>query len=146
MSELPEYEIYAIRYAKQDKRSEGHMFLGGDHHKMIQGLDFFTYALRGAGRTWVVDTGMTERQAKRMGRAYDFICRPSEALAKIGIDAASEPDVILTHAHFDHVGTLEDYPQGALPHPGRGDDPRHGPRHDACPRSGPPITPTISSR
>jgi glyoxylase-like metal-dependent hydrolase (beta-lactamase superfamily II) len=111
LPKLPEYEIYAIRYAKQDKRSEGHMFLGGDHHKMIQGLDFFTYALKGAGRNWVVDTGMTEPKAKRMGRAYDFICRPSEALAKIGIDAASEPDVILTHAHFDHVGTMEDYPK-----------------------------------
>ena len=111
MSKLPEYEIYAIRYAKQDKRAEGHMFLGGDHNKMIQGLDFFTYALKGAGRNWIVDTGMTEPKAKRMGRAYDFICRPSEALARIGIDAKSEPDVILTHAHFDHVGTMEDYPK-----------------------------------
>ena len=82
MPNLPEYEIYAIRYAKQDKRSEGHMFLGGDHHKMIQGLDFFTYALRGNGRTWIVDTGMTSRQSERMGRKYDFICRPSEALGE----------------------------------------------------------------
>ena len=109
MSKLPEYEIYAIRYAKQDERSEAHMFLGGDHHKIIQGLDFFTYALNGGGRTWIVDTGMTAFQAKRMGRQYDFILRPSQALAKIGIDAACEPDVILTHAHFDHVGTVADY-------------------------------------
>src|SRR4249920_3537289 len=87
LSKLPEYEIYAIRYAKQDKRAEGHMFLGGDHQKFIQGLDFFTYALKGGGRTWIIDTGMTSRQAKRMGRAYDFLCRPSEALAKIGITA-----------------------------------------------------------
>lgn len=111
MAALPEYEIYAIRYAKQDQRDEGHMFLGGQHGKMIQGLDFFTYALKGAGRTWIVDTGMTAKQAERMGRKYDFLCRPSEALQRIGIDAASEPDVILTHAHFDHVGTLEDYPK-----------------------------------
>jgi glyoxylase-like metal-dependent hydrolase (beta-lactamase superfamily II) len=111
LSKLPEYEIYAIRYAKQDKRAEGHVFLGGDRNKMIQGLDFFTYALKGAGRNWIVDTGMTEPKAKRMGRAYDFICRPSEALARIDIDAKSEPDVILTHAHFDHVGTMEDYPK-----------------------------------
>lgn len=109
MSDLPNYEIYAIRYAKQDLRSEGHMFLGGDHHKMIQGLDFFTYALKGGGKTWIVDTGMTAKEAKRMGREYDFLCRPSEALAEIGIDAATASDVILTHAHFDHVGTLEDY-------------------------------------
>ena len=72
MSKLPEYEIYAIRYAKQDKRSEAHMFLGGDQRKLIQGLDFFTYALRGGGRTWIVDTGMTERQAKRMGAQLRF--------------------------------------------------------------------------
>lgn len=111
MTTLPEFEIYAIRFAKQDLRDEGHMFLGGTHGKMIQGLDFFTYALRGGGRTWIVDTGMTARQSERMGRKYDFICRPSEALARIGIDARSEPDVILTHAHFDHVGTLEDYPK-----------------------------------
>jgi glyoxylase-like metal-dependent hydrolase (beta-lactamase superfamily II) len=109
LSKLPEYEIYAIRYAKQDRRPEAHMFLGGDHSKLIQGLDFFTYALRGGGRTWIIDTGMTEIQAKRMGRQYDFILRPSDALARIGIDAASEPDVILTHAHFDHVGTVADY-------------------------------------
>lgn len=111
MPSLPNYEIYAIRYAKQDLRDEGHMFIGGQHGKMIQGLDFFTYALKGGGRTWIVDTGMTAVQAKRMGRNYDFLCRPSEALKRIGINAATEPDVILTHAHFDHVGTLEDYPK-----------------------------------
>lgn len=111
MPKLPEYEIYAIRYAKQDRRAEAHMFLAGDPRTFVQGLDFFTYALRGGDRTWIVDCGMTERHAKRMGREYDFMCRPSEALAAIGIAAATAPDVILTHAHFDHVGTLEDYPQ-----------------------------------
>jgi glyoxylase-like metal-dependent hydrolase (beta-lactamase superfamily II) len=109
MPTTPTYEIYAIRYAKQDLRDEGHMFLGGQHGKMIQGLDFFAYALIGGGRTWIVDTGMTSAEAKRMGRNYDFLCRPSEALAAIGIDAATATDVILTHAHFDHVGTLGDY-------------------------------------
>ncbi|MFV0295394.1 MAG: N-acyl homoserine lactonase family protein [Hyphomicrobiaceae bacterium] len=109
MPNVPEYEIYAIRYAKQDLRDEGHMFMGGEHGKMVQGLDFFTYVLKGGGRNWIVDTGMTAVQSKRMGREYDFLCRPSEALARIGVDAATEPDVILTHAHFDHVGTLEDY-------------------------------------
>ena len=109
MSTLPEYEIYAIRYARQEQRAEGLTFLGGDPHKMMQGLDFFTYALKGGGRTWVIDAGMTPHQAERMGRRYEFICHPSDALAKIGIDVASEADVILTHAHFDHVGTIGDY-------------------------------------
>ncbi len=110
MTALPEYEIFAIRYASQALRAEGHTFLGGDHNKLIPGLDFFTYALRGGGRTWMIDTGFTPEKAAIMGRDYAFQTRPSAALAKIGIDAASATDVILTHAHFDHVGTLADYP------------------------------------
>ena len=31
------------------------------------------------------------------------------AIAAHGIDAATAPDMIVTHAHFDHVGTLDDY-------------------------------------
>ena len=38
MSALPVYEIFAVRYAKQDQRDEGHMFLDGQHGKMISGL------------------------------------------------------------------------------------------------------------
>ncbi|HUS97166.1 MAG TPA: N-acyl homoserine lactonase family protein [Hyphomicrobiaceae bacterium] len=110
MSKLPEYEIYAVRYATQKERSEGHIFIGGDHSTMLPGFDFFTYAIKGHDHTWIVDTGMTEVQAKRMGRDYQFLCRPSEGLAKIGIDAKSAIDVIMTHAHFDHTGTIEDYP------------------------------------
>lgn len=111
MTELPNYEIFAVRYAKQGLRAENHMFLGGDPTKMIPGLDFFSYAIRGGGRTWIIDTGMTPAKSTRMGRNYDFVCRPSEGLAKVGIDAATATDVILTHAHFDHVGTLEDFPK-----------------------------------
>lgn len=110
MTQLPNYEIFAIRYAKQGLRAENHMFMGGDPNKMIPGLDFFTYAIRGGGQTWIIDSGMTPAKSARMGRNYDFLCRPSEGLAKVGIDAASATNVILTHAHFDHVGTLEDYP------------------------------------
>ena len=113
MSQLPTYEISAVRYARQDRRDEAHMFLDGQHGKMIQGLDIFTYALRdtATGKVWVIDTGMTAPKAIRMGSNYDFLCRPNEALAKVGIEAAEVEDVILTHAHFDHVGTLEDYPK-----------------------------------
>ena len=111
MSELLSILHHNSRIATQDLRAEGHLFIGGDDSKMLPGLDFFTYAIKGAGRTWIVDTGMTEAIAKRMGRDYQFLCRPSEGLAKIGIDAATATDVIMTHAHFDHTGTIEDYPK-----------------------------------
>ena len=45
MSDLPEHEVFAIRYATQELRSEAHSFVDGDNAKMIPGLDFFTYAI-----------------------------------------------------------------------------------------------------
>lgn len=115
---LPTYRVYAIRYATQPQRDEGHTFLGGEHGKMIPGLDFFTWAIEGNGRTIVVDTGFSrETNEKRPGREWLF--RPKDGLARIGIDAAKVDEVILTHAHFDHVGTLEDYPKATFWMPDR---------------------------
>jgi glyoxylase-like metal-dependent hydrolase (beta-lactamase superfamily II) len=35
---------------------------------------------------------------------------PSEALAAVGIDAATVSDVVLTHLHYDHAGGLQQFP------------------------------------
>src|SRR3546814_3563809 len=68
------------------------------------------WAIEGGGRTIVVDTGFSRAtNERRPGREWLF--RPSEGLARVGIDAAKVEEVILTHAHFDHVGTLEDFPR-----------------------------------
>ena len=55
MTELPIHEVYAIRYATQPERPEGSTFLGGDPSKMIRGLDFFTYVIKGPNGIFVVD-------------------------------------------------------------------------------------------
>ena len=115
---LPTYKIYAIRYAQQPLRDEGHTYLGGEHGRMIPGLDFFMWAIEGNGRTIVVDTGFSrETNEKRPGREWLF--RPKDGLARIGIDTSKVEEVILTHAHFDHVGTLEDFPKATFWMPDR---------------------------
>ena len=55
----------------------------------------------------MVDTGFGEPDAERRAPA-----RPigADALATVGVDAATVTDVILTHLHYDHVGGSAQFP------------------------------------
>ena len=41
MTDIPTYEVYAIRYAEQLERADGATYLGGDPKKMIRGSRLF---------------------------------------------------------------------------------------------------------
>ena len=112
MTGLPSYDVFAIRYGEQKERPEGSTFMGGDPAKIIPGLDFFTYVITGAGKTWIVDTGFRSDISGEGGRM--FLHDPAAVLARLGIDAKTASDVLLTHAHFDHVGNLADYPAASF--------------------------------
>ncbi len=104
---LPEYEAYAIRYATRDARRAAH-FMGGDPHDAPMPMDYYLWLIRGDGRSYVVDTGFGAEVAKRRGRT--LLRTAPEALALLDVDAASVRDVIITHMHYDHVGTFDAFP------------------------------------
>ena len=60
----------------------------------------------------VIDTGFTAEEAERRGRTS--LRSPAEALALVGVDAATVEDVVLTHCHYDHIGTVDDFPNARL--------------------------------
>jgi glyoxylase-like metal-dependent hydrolase (beta-lactamase superfamily II) len=97
---LPEYELYAIRYATRDAKRSSH-FIGGDPHDRPMPMDYFVWAAVGGGRTIVIDCGFNAEVAKKRGRT--FVRPPAEGLALAGIDLAAVQDVVLTHFHYDRV-------------------------------------------
>jgi len=101
------YEIYAVKYATRAAQRRDH-FIGGDPHEAPMPMDYFVWVIRNRERLFVVDTGFTSEVAARRKRT--FIRDPKEGLALLGIDAAAVEDVILTHLHYDHVGTFHDFP------------------------------------
>jgi len=105
MASPESYQIFALRYAEKGERSRQENFLQPvDAHDAPMPLDFYLWVLKSERRTIVVDTGFDHAEAARRDRRVMRL--PAEALATIGVDAASVEDVIITHLHYDHAGTL----------------------------------------
>ena len=103
------YEVYAIRYATLAKRTRRDNFImPADQHDAPMPLDYFVWAILNRNRTVVVDTGFEHKEGEKRGRKLTRL--PREGLAMLGIDAAKVKDVVITHLHYDHAGTLDDFP------------------------------------
>ncbi|WP_307795591.1 N-acyl homoserine lactonase family protein [Actinacidiphila acididurans] len=103
------YEVVVVRYGtRRTVRSE--VFLNyslyGEPDAPI-GMDYFFWIVRDEQRTFVVDTGFS--RAGGANRARTTLIEPVEAFRALGVDAADAPTVIVTHAHYDHIGNLDHF-------------------------------------
>ncbi|MBI3043694.1 MAG: N-acyl homoserine lactonase family protein [Betaproteobacteria bacterium] len=103
----PTYEIFAIKYARRDALRANH-FVGGDPHDAPMPMDYFVWLVRNEERTFVIDTGFTAAMAEQRKRQY--LRAPREGLALLGVRSRDVRDVVITHLHYDHVGTYFDFP------------------------------------
>jgi glyoxylase-like metal-dependent hydrolase (beta-lactamase superfamily II) len=104
---LPEYEVYAIKYAERTG-TRGTVFVHGDPHDAPLGMDYFVWVIRSAERTVVLDVGFGKAEGERRGRT--FLRCPTEGLGMLGVDAGAVEDVIISHMHYDHAGNLDLFP------------------------------------
>ena len=103
------YEILALKYGAFAARKRFESFIAADDHDAPHPIDYFVWVIRNSQRTIVVDTGFDGAEGARRGRKIDRT--PAEALELIGVSAASVEDLIVTHLHYDHAGTLDAFPK-----------------------------------
>jgi glyoxylase-like metal-dependent hydrolase (beta-lactamase superfamily II) len=103
------YELLALRYGIFDGRLQFQNYIIPDDHAAPDPLDFFIFAIRGNGRTIIMDTGFNPVSATRRGR--ELLRTPAQALLDAGIDPIEVKDVVLTHMHWDHAGGMEYFPK-----------------------------------
>jgi glyoxylase-like metal-dependent hydrolase (beta-lactamase superfamily II) len=75
-------------------------------------MDYFIWLIRNAERAFVVDLGFSAESAA--SRQREYLRSPAQALALMGVDAAKVSDLVVTHMHWDHAGTLDDFPAARL--------------------------------
>lgn len=112
-TDIPHYEVYAIRYAHDGHRRLAENFLPPlvepvDEHDLPMPIDFFVWVVIGGGRTIVVDTGFDRKEAARRGREIVFAVE--DGLEALGIPPDTVGDVVLTHLHWDHAGNDHLFP------------------------------------
>lgn len=105
--QIPQYQIFAIKYADRQARRSEH-FVGGDPHDGPMPMDYFTWIVMGGGRTFLVDTGFTAEVAAR--RKRNFLRCPIESLKLLDLDPDAITDVVVTHMHYDHAGNYHKLP------------------------------------
>ncbi len=107
------WEAYAIRYGRHDRPAQSnHLLPVADPHEAMP-LDYFVWLLRGPdGREIVVDTGFDAELAERRGRKISRSV--SDSLRAMGTDPAKVSDVVITHLHYDHAGSIGVFPAARL--------------------------------
>ena len=101
------YEVFALRYAERTNRTRAESFKLADDHDAPMPLDYYLWVIRNDARTIVVDTGFGMAEARQRGR--QLLQTPEQALTRIGVQLATVKDVVITHLHYDHAGTLPDF-------------------------------------
>jgi glyoxylase-like metal-dependent hydrolase (beta-lactamase superfamily II) len=73
------------------------------------GMDYFFWIVRDEQGALVVDTGFSPEGGAN--RARTTLMTPAEILARLGIDPGEITQVVITHAHYDHIGNLGLFPR-----------------------------------
>jgi glyoxylase-like metal-dependent hydrolase (beta-lactamase superfamily II) len=106
-----QYKVLAVRYGTR-QASAAEVFLNYHAYREPDRplrMDYFFWVARNRARTVVVDTGFSPAGGAARGRTRLMDTVP--ALRAAGAEPDAVGHVVLTHAHYDHIGGLPAFTQ-----------------------------------
>lgn len=109
----PPYEVYAIRFGVLPAFRVSGLVAGADPSRTLD-IPVMVWLLKGAdGRRILVDSGFYRQKFVDRWKVRDFRS-PADAVAAAGVKPEEVTDVIITHAHWDHVDGADLFPNATV--------------------------------
>ena len=108
-------EVLAVRFGNRvTTKAESFLnyHLYGEPDEEI-GIDYYFWVIRdGDGTVTLIDTGFHPAAGDRRRRNWDTT--PGDTLPRLGVDPNAVATVVVTHAHWDHIGNLHQFPDARI--------------------------------
>jgi glyoxylase-like metal-dependent hydrolase (beta-lactamase superfamily II) len=107
-----QYSIVAIRYADSPGDSVAEMAIGAPKDQKIDSI-YAIWLIRGGGRNILFDSGFHRKRWFEEWTIRDYL-RPDEAVRQAGVNPEEITDVVISHAHWDHMGGIDLFPKATV--------------------------------
>lgn len=104
-AQSPEYSIQAIRFANSPGDSVAEMVVGAPKDEKIDNI-YAVWLIRGGGRNILFDSGFHRDRWFKLWTITDYL-RPDQAVRLAGVKPEQVTDVVVSHAHWDHLGGID---------------------------------------
>jgi glyoxylase-like metal-dependent hydrolase (beta-lactamase superfamily II) len=108
----PAYTIEAIRYATVAKFPLSNLVMRAPRDQFTD-IAMVIWLVRGGGHVILFDSGFHRQKWIDQFHVTDFLS-PDEAVKLAGVDPAQVTDVIISHAHWDHMGGIDLFPSATI--------------------------------
>ena len=116
MTEAANWAIYVMEFARS-KNQPWVDLISGMYREGVMDLPFSFILARREGRNLLIDTGfMQEDSCNGFSRKFGIPTwiSPLRLLAEMGLNADDITDIVITHAHFDHMGSVAEFPNAHI--------------------------------
>ena len=111
-AQAPDYSIQAIRIADSPGDSVAEMVMGAPKDEKIDTI-YAVWLIRGGGRNILFDSGFHRERWFKIWTIKDYL-RPDEAVRLAGVKPEEVTDVVISHAHWDHMGGIDLFPKATV--------------------------------
>jgi len=108
----PEYSIQAIRYASSPGFPVSGLVIGAPTDEKVD-IAMVIWLIRGSGHNILFDSGFHRESWLKYFPMVDF-ARPDEAVRAAGVKPEEVTDIVISHAHWDHMGGIDLFPKATV--------------------------------